>query len=75
MSETTTVRVGRATRDHLHRISTQSGQTFDATIQRGLDLIDLEARRKQAEIEAREIADDPEDRAEVQAAIQEALGC
>jgi hypothetical protein len=74
MSDTTTVRVGRATRDHLNRISAARGETVDTTIQRGLRLIELEARRKQAEIDARRLAADPADRAEVQAAIRDLVG-
>ena len=74
MSDTTTVRVGRATRDHLNRVSAESGETVDAVIRRALRLMEFEAKRKQAELESRALADDPRDRAEVHAAIREALG-
>ena len=74
MSDTTTVRVGRATRDQLNKISAASGETVDSTIQRGLHLIELEARRKQAEIDARRLGNDPADRAEVRAAIRDLVG-
>ena len=74
MSDTTTVRVGRATRDHLRRISTENGETLDAVIQQALGLLEWEALRRQAEAESRALANDPADRAEVQAAIRDALG-
>lgn len=74
MNDTTTVRVGRATRDHLNRASAETGETVDTVIQRGLRLMELEGRRKQAELESRELAADPADRAEVAATLREALG-
>jgi hypothetical protein len=37
---THTVRVSRATRDHRNKVSTASAETVDATIQRGLDLLE-----------------------------------
>jgi Arc/MetJ family transcription regulator len=74
MSDTTTVRVGRATRDHLNRVSTARGETVDALIQRALRLLELEERRQLAVEQSRALAGDPADRAEVQAAIREALG-
>lgn len=46
MSETTTVRASRTTRDHLNKVSTEHGETVDATIQRGLDLLDREQCRR-----------------------------
>jgi predicted transcriptional regulator len=74
MSDTTTVRVSTGTREHLNRISAQRGETVDATIQRGLRLIEREAWRAQAEIDARAAAADPADRAEVAAAIRDLTG-
>lgn len=74
MSDTTTVRVSKRTREHLNRVSAASGETVDATIQHGLRLIEREARRKQAVIDARAAAADPDDRAEVAAAIRELAG-
>jgi hypothetical protein len=74
MGDTTTVRVAMSTREHLNRISAASGETVDATIQRGLRLIEREARRKQAEIDARAASADPDDRAEVAAAIRDLTG-
>lgn len=74
MSDTTTVRVATSTREHLNKVSAASGETVDATIRRGLRLIDREARRKQAEIDARAAGADSDDRAEVAAAIRELTG-
>jgi Ser-tRNA(Ala) deacylase AlaX len=74
MGETTTVRVGRATRDHLNRVSAEANETVDTTIQRALRLLELEERRKQAEIESLALAKDPADRDEVRAAIRDLLG-
>jgi predicted transcriptional regulator len=74
MGETTTVRVATSTREHLNRISAASGETVDATIQRGLRLIEREQWRKQAEIDARAAAADADDRAEVAAAIRDLTG-
>jgi hypothetical protein len=74
MGDTTTVRVAASTRDHLNRVSAASGETVDATIQYGLRLIEREAWRKQAEIDARAAAADPDDRAEVAAAIRALTG-
>jgi hypothetical protein len=74
MTETTTVRVGKATRDHLNRLSAASGESVDSTIQLGLRLIELEARRRQAEADSRRLAADPADRAEVAAAIRDLTG-
>lgn len=74
MSDTTTVRVGRVTRDHLNRISAASGETVDTVIQRALRMLELEGRRQLAVEQSRALADDPQDRAEVRAAIRDALG-
>jgi hypothetical protein len=74
MSDTTTVRVTKVTRDHLNRVSAEQGESVDRTIERGLRMIELEDRRKQAEIDARAAAADPADRAEVAAAIRELVG-
>lgn len=68
------MRVATSTREHLNRVSTESGETVDATIRRGLRLIEREAWRKQAEIDARAASADPDDRAEVAAAIRELTG-
>jgi uncharacterized membrane protein len=74
MGDTTTVRVSTSTREHLNKISSTAGETVDTTIQRGLRLIEREARRKQAEIDARAAGADPADRAEVAAAIWDLTG-
>jgi hypothetical protein len=74
MSDTTTVRVAKATREHLNRLSAARGESVDSTIQRGLRLIELEDRRRQAESEARVLAADSVDRAEIAAAIRDLTG-
>ncbi len=74
MSDTTTVRVGRRTRDQLNQLSSASGQTVDAVIQRALRVLELEERRRLAVEQSLELANDADDRAEVQAAIRDALG-
>jgi predicted transcriptional regulator len=74
MSETTTVRVSRATRDHLNKVSTASGETVDATIQRGLDLLDREQWRRTAELDAWAAGQDVEDQAELRAAMADLAG-
>ena len=74
MSETTTVRVSRATRDHVNRISTEHGETVDATIQRGLDLLDREQWRRTAELDAWAAGQDIGDQAELRAAMADLAG-
>jgi predicted transcriptional regulator len=74
VSDTTTVRVGRRTRDQLNQLSSASGQTVDAVIQRALRVLELEERRRLAVEQSLELANDADDRAEVQAAIRDALG-
>lgn len=74
MSDTTTVRVGRATRDQLNRVSSESGETVDAVIRRALEIMEIEHRRRVAEQQGRDLANDPADKAEVLAAIREAQG-
>jgi len=74
MSDTTTVRVSKVTRAHLNRVSSEHGESADQTIERGLRLIELEGRRKQAEIDAFAAATDPADRAEVATAIRDLVG-
>jgi predicted transcriptional regulator len=74
MSETTTVRVARATRDHLNRISIERGETVDTTIQRALDLLDREQWRRTAELDSWAAGHDVEDQAELRAAIADLAG-
>jgi predicted transcriptional regulator len=74
MSETTTVRVSRATRDHLNKVSTEQGETVDATIQRGLDLLEREQWRRTAELDAWAASQDVEDQAELRAAMADLAG-
>ena len=70
----TTVRVSRATRDHLNKVSTEQGETVDATIQRGLDLLDREQRRRTAELDAWAAGQDVEDQTELRAAMADLAG-
>lgn len=74
MTETTTVRVARATRDHLNKITAETGETVDTTIQRALELVEREKWRREAERDAWLASQDEQDKAEVRAAIAEALG-
>lgn len=72
MGDTTTIRVRQATRARIEA-QRRPGQTADEIINEGLAAIEREAWRRQAEADAREAAKDAADRAEVLAAIQEAL--
>jgi predicted transcriptional regulator len=74
MGDTTTVRVSRATRDHVNRLAAQTGESVDAVIEQALRLAEGETRRRQAELEARRVGADQADRDEVRAAIRDALG-
>jgi hypothetical protein len=74
MGDTTTVRVARATRDQLNKVSAERGETVDATIQRGLDLLDREEWRRTAELDALAAGQDIEDQAELRAAMADLAG-
>jgi hypothetical protein len=74
MAETTTVRVGRATRDRLNAESRARGLSVDQLIAEGLDALERERWRRQAEADANRLGADPRDRAEVAAALDDLLG-
>ncbi len=74
MPESTTVRVARATRDHLNRLSAERGETVVSTIEQGLQLLEWEGLRKQTELDARRLGADAADRAEVAAALRDLTG-
>jgi hypothetical protein len=74
MSESTTVRVRRATRDRLNRLSAQRGASVDELITEGLEALERERWRRQAEADARRLGADPADRAEVAAALHDLTG-
>jgi hypothetical protein len=74
MSESTTVRVRRSTRDRLNRLSAQRGASVDELITEGLEALERERWRRQAEADARRLGADPDDRAEVAAALSDLTG-
>lgn len=74
MAETTTVRVHTSTRDELNALSVERRQSVDDLVREGLALIRREARRRQAEIDARRAAADPADRAEVASLLRDLTG-
>jgi|1186.fasta_scaffold56478_2 hypothetical protein len=74
MTDSTTVRVRRATRDRLNQLSAQRGASVDELISEGLEALERERWRRQAETDARRLAADPLDRAEVAAALQDLTG-
>lgn len=74
MSETTTVRVRRTTRDRLNDLSAQRGASVDELITEGLEALERERWRHQAEADARRLGADPGDRAEVAAALHDLTG-
>ena len=72
MGETTTVKVRSSTRDLLKELGAARGQSADQVIRSAIDALARDERRAVAAAEAREIAADPADLAEV-AAIQEEI--
>jgi hypothetical protein len=74
MSESTTVRVRRSTRDRLNALTVQRGATVDELISEGLDALERERWRRQAEADARRLSADTADRAEVAAALTDLTG-
>ena len=70
MTDTTTVKVQRSTRDLLLEIGTSRRQSADQVILAALSAMRRDERRHLAAAEARAIKDDPIDQAEIQA-IQE----
>lgn len=71
MASTTTVRVKTETRDRLNRLAVERRETVDQLIDQGLSLVEREAWRRVAEADARRLAADPDDRAEVRAALKD----
>lgn len=67
MADTTTVRVRRSTREALAARGAILGQTVDDVIQAGLAALERDELRRQAEADARRLAHDESDRAEVRA--------
>lgn len=71
---TTTVRVRTSTRSALNALAELDGSSADDDINAGLQALERERKRRQYEADARRIAADPEDRAEVAAALRDLLG-
>lgn len=71
---TTTVRVRTSTRSALNALAERDGTSADEVINAGLEALDRERKRKKYEADARRVAADPEDRAEVAAALRDLLG-
>jgi hypothetical protein len=74
MSESTTVRVRRSTRDRLKALIAQRGVSVDELISEGLDAVERERWRRQAEADARRLGADAADRAEVARAVADLTG-
>ncbi len=72
MADTTTVKVHTSTRDLLLELGATRRQSADQIIRAALAAMKRDERRAIAAAEAREIKDDPADRAEI-AAIHEDL--
>ena len=68
---TTTVKVQTGTRDRLLEIGAARRQSADQVIQSALVALERDERRRLAAAEARALADDPVDRAEVEAIRQD----
>lgn len=66
-AHTTTVKVRTSTRDLLRSIGTARHQTVDQVILAALSAMRRDERRQVAAAEARDIADDPVDLAEIRA--------
>jgi hypothetical protein len=71
MSDTTTVRVRKSTRKRLNEASVAQQASVDEIITRGLAALDREAWRREAEMDARRVAADPQDRHEVAEALRD----
>lgn len=67
MADTTTVRVHSSTRAALAARGAALGQTVDDVIRAGLAALEWEELRRQGEADARRLAHDEQDRAEVRA--------
>jgi hypothetical protein len=71
VSDTTTVRVRKSTRKRLNEASAAQQASVDEIITRGLAALDREAWRREAEMDARRVAADPQDRREVAEALRD----
>lgn len=67
MADTTTVKVHTSTRDLLLKLGSARRQSADQVIRTALTALQRDERRSIAAAEARAIAADPDDRAEVEA--------
>ncbi|KGM02805.1 hypothetical protein Q760_11345 [Cellulomonas cellasea DSM 20118] len=68
------MRVRASTRDELNALSAERGVPVEAVIRDGIALLRREQWRRQAEIDARAAAADPQDRAEVASILSDLLG-
>lgn len=67
MATTTTVKVQVSTRDQLNSIASERRETADQVIRAALAAMQRDERRQLAASEARAIASDPDDLAEIRA--------
>ena len=74
MADSTTIRVSRRTHETITSYARDSGLSADGAIAAAFEALDEERIRRQYEADARRLAGDPEDRAEVAAAIRDLLG-
>jgi hypothetical protein len=74
MTDSTTIRVSRRTHEAVTAHARESGTSADEVISAALQALDWERRRRQAEEDAWRLANDPEDRAELAAAIRDLTG-
>lgn len=58
----------------MNALAERDGTSADEVINAGLRALDRERKRREYEADARRIAADPEDRAEVAAALRDLLG-
>ena len=74
MTDTTTVRVKRSTHEALSAAARDRAVSADEVITAGLRALAREEKRRAFEEAARRLGSDPDDRAEVAAAIRDMLG-
>jgi hypothetical protein len=74
MADTTTVRVRRSTHEALSAAARKHATSADEVISAALQALEREEKRRAFEEAARRLASDPDDRAEVAAAIRDVLG-
>jgi hypothetical protein len=74
MGDTTTVRVKRSTHEALTAAARKHTASADEVISAALRALEREERRRAFEEAARLLGNDPDDRAEVAAAIRDVLG-